>query len=112
MKELVNAVEDGVCVAGEPQRWWNHPRFRLVPLLNRRPGDRWNPPRFNFDWLGFAVWSKDTPDVHISVRLDDQALRFRLEPPYLHVEWAVPLFPYRWHQKLWRKTWDRMETYE
>lgn len=105
-RRLVNAVTAGVAYVGESEseRWWSWSRFRLVPLFHRRPGDDWNPPAWNFDWLGLSIWSKDCPDIKASVCLDDMGLHFRIEPPYIHLEWSIPLFPFSWHQKLWRKS--------
>lgn len=104
MKDLVNSFPAGVAVRGEVERWWNWPRFRLVPLFHRRPEDRWNRAQWNFDWLGLAIWSKDCPNISASICLDDMGLHLRLEPPYVHVQWSIPLFPSSWHQRLWRKS--------
>lgn len=102
--ELVNAFPQGVAVQGEPERWWNNPRFRLVPLFERRAADQWNRSCWWFDWLGFGIWNKGSPDISLQVTLNDLGLELRLEPPYLHVRWRIPLFPSSWHQKLWRKS--------
>lgn len=101
-RNLVNAVDGGVCYQGEPIRWWSWPRFRLVPLWSVRAADRWNAAQWNFDWLGLALWRKDTPDISVELTLDDLGLSVRIEPPYVHMRWSIPLFPYRWHQRLWR----------
>ncbi len=105
--EIVNGDHPGeLAVMGEPIRWWSHPRFRLVPLFRVRPGDRWNNPEFNFDWLGFAAWSLSSPDLGASVELDDLGLEFRVLVPYVILRWKLPLFPSSWHQALWRKSPD------
>lgn len=101
-RRLVNAVEGGACYAGEPPRWYTNPRFRLVPLFHRKPGDRYNCSGFYFDWLGLSVWDISSPDIGAQVELDDQGLMFRIRVPFVIIQWKLPLFPTSWYQKLWR----------
>lgn len=104
----VNAFPEGVAVMGEPIRWWNHPRFRLVPHWWYRPEDKHNRLDWGFDWLGFSAWTLMSPDFGAQIELDDLGLMFRVRIPYLILQFKMPLFPSSWHQKLWRtKPWTR-----
>lgn len=106
--EMVNVFPEGVAVRGERERWWNWPRFRLVPHLWTRPEDDHDRSRFHFSWLGLSAWSMMSPDLGASVELDDMGLEFRVRIPYLIIAFKLPLFPARWHQKTWRtKPWPR-----
>lgn len=49
-----------------------------------------------------------SPDVGLSVELDDMGVEARIRVPYLIISLRLPLFPYALHQKLWRtKPWPR-----
>lgn len=102
MSDLVDVYPEGVCERGAPERWWSHPRFRLVPLLHLKPETQWDRSQFHFDWLGLRAWSMMSPDVGARIELDDMGLEFRLRIPYVIIAWKLPLFPSSWHQKLWR----------
>lgn len=85
------------------QRWWSYYRFPLVPEFRVRAPDRHNTRSFYFHWLAFRAWTSDAPMLGIEVELTDANLQFRLNLPYLWTGLFIPIFPERWHQKLWRK---------
>lgn len=83
--------------------WYHWHRFAVLPNLKIKPGDRYNTWGFSFHWLFFRCWTMDSPDITFSINLNDQSLNIRFEPPYLCMGFFIPLFPWRLHQKLWRK---------
>ena len=82
-------------VAAEKKRpWYKWRRFPLVPVLERREGDRYNPNSWYFSWLCFNFWSLD----HVSFEFE-AGVKTSFDPcifagavlPYLRVYISIPL---------------------
>lgn len=54
----------------EKPKWYNHPRFSLVPRLLIRPSDEHNTGNFCFEWLFVRLWSLDHAAFELSVAAD------------------------------------------
>ena len=87
-----------------PEPWYRWHRFALVPTWHYRPANYQNTFSFHFHWLCFRLWTIDSPDLSAEVTLDDMGLQIRWRIPYVIMGLFIPLFPMRWHQKLWRKS--------
>lgn len=86
-------------------KWWAFGgRFPLIPQWRYKKADRYNTAGFWCHWLGFRLWTMDSPDIGIELNLDDQQVYLRLRLPYLIFGWFQPLFPVSWSHKIWRKT--------
>lgn len=90
--------------------WYRNYRFSLLPNYRIRPADEHNEWSFYFDWLFLKVWTMMCPDIGFEIELNDQDFYFKLLLPYLIVLFSIPVFPQRWHQKLWRYPRDRYES--
>ena len=111
MSELNVAAGCEVARSGPAPRWYNWPRFPLVPQLETRQEDRHNTWRFHFHWLFFRAWTSDAPMFGASFEIETYGANVRMNLPYLWVGLFLP-FPMRlemWsHRNLWRKTtWQR-----
>lgn len=85
-------------------KWWAFGgRFPLLPILIVKPANRYNTWGFYFQWLGFRVWTMDSPDIGFEVNLSDQDLAVRMRIPFLIVGFWLPLFPSWFMQKTWRR---------
>jgi hypothetical protein len=83
-------------------KWYYWPRCPLLPDYRFKPGDKYNEWNFHFNWLIFRAWTMMSPDIGIEIQLDDQQLMIRARIPYLIFGLFIPIFPFSWHQKLWR----------
>lgn len=100
-------MSDVACAVEARRPWYRWQRFPLLPEWGYRPENRHNRADWWFHWLGLHCWTMMSPDLEVSVTLDDQSLSLRLFVPYLIIDFRVPLFPQSWHQKLWRtKKWE------
>jgi hypothetical protein len=84
--------------------WMNHPRFRIIPKFTYREADRHNTSRFGFDWLGFHIWTLDSPAVGAEIELNDLCLQASIRLPYLKAGFYLPLFPINYTNRFWRKS--------
>lgn len=85
-------------------KWWAFGgRFPLIPQWKYKQSNKYNTSNFWFHWLGFRIWTIDSPSLGFSLELDDQNLEIRLRLPYLITGFWMPLFPYKFSQKTWRK---------
>jgi hypothetical protein len=81
---------------------YRSPRFPLIPEAWFRPENEWNHCDWGFSWLFLCVWTGIGFDLSAKVELNDQDFHIQLGIPWLHVRFTVPLFPFWFHQKLWR----------
>lgn len=95
-------MSETVECAGVPTPWYHWHRFALLPNLKIRKADKYNCSSFRFHWLFFRAWSGISPEITLQVTLDDQQLQIRFSLPYIHMGFFIPLFPWSFHQKLWR----------
>lgn len=94
---------DTVPARPEDRRWYRHPRFPLLPIIDTDPGDRWNTARFSFSWLNLRLWSLDTFGFSLEAEVADTGIRLGAILPYLRVVvWVLP-FPMRWHRRFLRR---------
>ena len=85
-------------------KWWSFGgRFPLIPQWRFKPENEYNTSGFWFHWLAFRAWTMDSPDIGFQINLDDQQLELRIRLPYLITGLWIPLFPFSFHQKTWRK---------
>lgn len=85
-------------------KWWAFGgRFPLVPILRVKKADKYNTAGFYFTWLGFRIWTMDSPDIGFEINLCDRDLGVRVRIPYLIIGFWLPLFPASFEHKLWRK---------
>lgn len=74
--------------------WYQWHRFPLVPIINRRKGDKWNTDSWSFNWLFFSFWSLDhvTFEFEAGVKTSfDPCIFVGAVLPYLRVFVQVPL---------------------
>lgn len=87
----------------EKQKWYQHPRFPLVPMFDYRPGDEWNERDWSFSWLNVRAWTTLAPHISIALELMEQGLDLRISPPYAHIHIWLLMFPDVLGHRLWRK---------
>lgn len=98
-------MSEQVCISEEyvhQLKWYYWPRLPLLPDYRFKKADEHNEWRFWIHWLIFRAWTSGSPGIGFEVKLDDQQLMIRLTLPYLYTGLFIPLFPWKWHQKLWR----------
>lgn len=88
-------------------KWYNNPKFSLVPLLRIKEANEHNTRGFQFDWLFLRLWSLDSFGFEFSLVADNHwGVGFVGALPYLRWTCCIPC-PERigmWVQaNLWRR---------
>ena len=109
--EVVNPDEGNgtVCANLEDRTWYRWYRFPLLPIYGYKPANKWNCADWHFSWLNIRIWSMMSPDIGAEVMLEDTGAYLKLHVPYHIIVIHLLYFPFRWHQKTWRKGTGRDE---
>lgn len=83
--------------------WYQWHRFPLVPIIRTRKADHYNTWSCSVFWLCFKYWTKDTPFIKLEFEINDLDIVLRIEPSYLHGGIFIPIFPWWFTQRLWRR---------
>lgn len=105
-EQIISKRGAGQMVAGEfaaERSWLRWDRCPIIPHIRWRTGNEQNTWSFGIHWLIFRAWTMDSPDIGAEISLDDMGFQARIRIPYLITGLFVPLFPWRMHQKLWRR---------
>jgi hypothetical protein len=78
-------------------------KFRLLPHLEKRPGDRHNTPGFYFSWLMLEVWTLDAPVLGLEALIDHDGIRLQGFLTYLRFFIWIVAFPERVSGWFWRR---------
>jgi hypothetical protein len=80
--------------------------FPLLPVLDKRKGDKHNTPGFSFSWLFIKIWSLDAFQFELAFTIDTHwGIGITALLPYLRVVICIPcpMKVQMWAQKhLWR----------
>lgn len=57
-------------IKAQGKKWYNHPKFPLIPQFQYKKGSEYSTSSFSFNWLFFTVWSLDSPAFELSIVCD------------------------------------------
>jgi hypothetical protein len=74
------------------EKWFNHWRFPLIPVLQTRPANKNNTSWFSLDWLIVRTWSLDSFSFEFAfVMCTHWGIGFTILLPYLRLIICLPL---------------------
>lgn len=72
-------------------KWYNHNKFSLIPVLHLIKADLHSTSRFNFRWLFLEMWSRDSFDFELAFVISTHwGIGITMLLPYLRIKFTVP----------------------
>lgn len=90
--------------ACNPTPWYHHHLFAVLPNWSYWEGNEQNCSSFKFHWLVFRMWSMSSPDFGFEASFSQAQIQLRIRLPYLITGLFIPVMPWEWEYKLWRKS--------
>lgn len=73
------------------KKWYNHFKFPLIPIFQKRKADTHNSKWFSFDWLFLRLWSRDSFDFEIALTISSHwGIGVTMLLPYLRLVFCLP----------------------
>lgn len=95
---------DSISVAPR-ERWWNHHKYPLVPIITHKPPNERNERHISFSWLFIRFWTLMTPGLSLELHVNEHGISVSGQLPYLKFHFWILPFPDFIHQWSYKKMW-------